>query len=292
MKTVLRASGMGAVLLAVSLLISGCYTQLGTVGDESSSSSPYDEYSNQDTTQTYSNDMSQYYNGYDDNFYGTNSFSRYRFFSFYYPTSYWNWAYDPWYDYSWNNPWYNPWYNPYYGGGYWGGYPYYGGGYYGYYPYSPGSYVGNGPASNGTRSPFGQDRGTASSLTSGRGRRGSYTVETPAVDLPRASSIQGASRSGSVQPSSTAAPSVNQPRGSAVSRPSGNSGNRTSATPSAGSTNRGRSEGRGYSQPSSRPSSPPPASSGGSRSSGGTRSGGGGERGGGGQRSGGGGRGR
>ncbi|MGD0338712.1 MAG: hypothetical protein ABSB78_07960 [Bacteroidota bacterium] len=274
MKIVIKKLGLTIVVMAVGLLMAGCYTQVGSVRDEYS---PYNENVSDDTTgtPTYSHDR---YGGYDDNFYGYDSFSRYRFFSFYYPTYYWNWSYDPWYDYGW----YDPWYSPYYGG--WGGYYsyyhnpwYWGGNSIGYYHSS---------SSNDRRSPFGQGRGRISDTSpfgGGRdaGRTGFQT--TPTVNLPSAAGVNNTGTNGaSVRQQPANKPgAAQQPRQASVRKSSSNTGrSRNGNATGQGNSGRSRTEGRQYTPPPS-----PPSHDSGTRSSGGSS---GGDRGGGGTRSGGG----
>lgn len=104
-------------MLAVIFLLSGCYTQVGTIMEErpAAREEVYVEEYYDDTGTTYRYYSDDYY--YDD--YSYRSPRHRMFFNYYYPTHYsfgWGVQYDPfWYDryYVWD-PWYSTWYYPRY----------------------------------------------------------------------------------------------------------------------------------------------------------------------------------
>ena len=173
-----------ASAFALSLFVSGCYTQLATEEeDESSSEARYDvprSYEEGDTLEP----RPSYYDDYDQ--------SRHRHwigFSFYYP-GYWDPFYDPWY---WGSSFSYP-YSPYYyrySYGY--GYPY---GYYGYpYSYYPYHYYTGYPfvvyaGRNQTRE-SGYRRTGASRVG---GYYGSGTTPGASLSIPSASRRSGSGR--------------------------------------------------------------------------------------------------
>jgi len=241
---------------ALTLLVSGCYTQLVTrEGDEGSTSAAYEQPRTSDEGDTLAQppqDYSDYV--YNDDYawqphYGIG-------FDFYYPSYYW------WNPYYAGLMWGSPYGYPYYGGYY--GYPYYGdygNSYYGYpYSYYRGYpfvvYAGNTQGSQTRESGY---------RRSGVNRVGGYygTSGTPSgsVNVPPAGRRPGSS---SVAPSRKAASSPGSaPARGYVPRSSGRS---TQAAPA------GRSSAPGVRSAPSRGSSRGSATGGGHRSSGRSRS--------------------
>ena len=146
----LTLSGLFSVLI---ILLSGCYTQLGSLRNEKAGNDEYISSEQQNDT-SYTNENGDV--NYNDNSSCCDDYYRPHVgFSYYYPSSYWpsvafGMAYaDPWfYDYAWGyNPWnnyYSPVWNPNYGYYPYSYYsPYYPSYYNGYYGY-PGTSVVNG----------------------------------------------------------------------------------------------------------------------------------------------------
>jgi len=129
MKSPLKLLSLMIPAVALTLLVSGCYTQLVTrEGDEATSSGGYEQPRSYDETDTLAQQPQDYSNYvYDDSYWRPHTWIG---FDFYYPSYYW---WNPYYTgLMWGSPFWYPYYYGYYG------YPYYG--YYGYpsygYPYS------------------------------------------------------------------------------------------------------------------------------------------------------------
>jgi hypothetical protein len=153
MKTRIEILILASVIGLLMIMLSGCYTQLGSLRNEKEGDEEYMATEQQsDSSYTSENESEGYtYNsGCCDDYYRPHVG-----FSYYYPSSYWpsvafGMAYaDPWfYDYAWGynswNNYYSPVWNPYYGyypNSFYS--PYYSG-YYGYYNGYPGSSIVNG----------------------------------------------------------------------------------------------------------------------------------------------------
>jgi hypothetical protein len=269
---------------ALSIFISGCYTQLATTRDEDEGSYTGRNERAQASVQADSNagNLESYYDEYDQ------QHGHYRVgFGYYYPSS-WYW------DLSFADPYYYGW--PYYGGmygdpfmnSYWGRYnPYsYGYGGYGYYPYGyyPYGYYSGYPyvvyGSSASRQSQTRESGYRRtgysgvggySGVSGRTTGGTLTVppasrrsgvqgssavapttrrsESPSTRSTRANSTPSGSRRGSAPAGGTVAPSGRSvPSGGSVA-PSGRSAPSSggSRSPEGGSRNSGSSRSRGYS---------------------------------------------
>lgn len=278
MKT-MRKSFFPLILIpSLTLLFSGCYTQLATVRDDVE-----DRYSYRTDDRTVEDDDTARAQGdcttCDDDWYR----SRYRFgFRYYYPSysSFSFSTYDPWY----YDPWlcsYDPWvcgtpfvgrpywYNWYWAGYYGGYYPGYYGGYYPYgyyrYPYYPGVVVVSGGTTR-TRDSGYRRTGGATRAGDGYGRIGTSGSSYTAPPASRTSG--GGSREGGATRS--AGSGVESSRGSGRVRDGGGTVG----------TSRGTSTGgRSYSPPSpsgggssgSAPSSRGSSGGGNSRGSGSTR---------------------
>ncbi len=181
--------------LAGSVILAGCYTELGTMRERSRDDDSYSnrqqtyEESEEDTTSSDSYSQSQRYDDYSYDRY--DGYPRYRgSFSYYYPSSYWpsvgfTLAYnDPWYGWGVGYSCYDPW---------WCGtsyvmYPwpsYYYPPYYTYYPYYRYRYA-SGETVPRTNRDFGSTRG-GSIRTGGRDRgddRGSYVAPSTGSYTP------------------------------------------------------------------------------------------------------------
>ena len=272
MKPILKIISIVIPLIALSLLLSGCYTQLATTADDGEGSyrTPSRGAQTYDQSDTTSSAQQTYYDDYDQ-MYGHSRVG----FGYYYPSS-WYW------DYGFGDPYFYGY--PFYGGmyfypsayGYYGyGYPNYWGygfGYgYGSYPYGYYNgypfvvYAGGGSSSSQTRN-SGYRRTGFSRAGGYVGSTGSSVRSLPgASGVNRGTSGQG---TGSVSPASrrssntgvrgtnrnTAPPSSTRSR--VVSSPgrSGSSGVRSSApssggsrSPSGSNRNSGSSRGRGSS---------------------------------------------
>lgn len=295
------------VLFLAAGLLTGCYTELGTVRSERAPARDYDRTESAEESYEAPQDSLEYAE--EEGTYSDDDYWHYRHrlgFYYYYPSFYVGvgaayydpWYWDPWY---WRSsayyydpficgtyfPWYYAgWYRP----SYWGHYPWYSG-------WRTRDYAGGGRYS-GTRT-FGNTRGSGSSRLAGSQRAGDAVQQTPVRggDLPVGYRSAGSStRSGT--PSSSA-PGVSSSRrgrsdgGSGVVRQGtrGKTGSTRSggskegtriersspppsyqpSPPSRGSGGGRSGEGRSYSPPSSSPS---PSSGGGGNSSGGSSRGG------------------
>ena len=306
MKSPIKLLSLFIPAFALTLLVSGCYTQLVTrEGDEGSSSAGYEQprsYDESDTLAQQPQDYSNYI--YDDYYswrphYGVG-------LDFYYPSYYW---WDPYYSgMMWGSPFWSP-YSPYYG------YPY---SYYRGYPFVV--YAGNTRGSQTRESGYrrsgvnrvggyygtsGGPSGSVSAAPASRRSGSGYAAPSRKTEaapgrapsrgyVPRSSgrSTQAAPAGRSSAPSVRSAPSRGSSRGSATGGGHRSSGRSRSyyEVPSSGSYRVGVPAYRSYTPPSrgySPSSSPSPArsssapssapssggSSGGSRSSGASRSG-------------------
>ena len=264
MKPSVKSLAATVPLFALSLLISGCYTQLATTRDEDEGSytSRPERTRLSEPVDTSSANQEPVYDNYDQ------WQGHYRAgFGYYYPSSwYWDFAFSDPYNYGW--PYYGGMYGYPYSNGYWGNWRYgYGFNPYGYYygyPYVV--YSGNfGYSLPGGRTSQTRDAGYR--RTGGSSRVGGY-VGSVGGSTGRSLSVSPASRRSGSQGGSTAAPATRRsesPSGRAsrsYSSPS-NSGGRSSAAPSRSAAPSARSA------PSSGGSRSP---EGGTRSSGSSRS--------------------
>jgi hypothetical protein len=222
-------------LFALSIFLSGCYTELATTRDDDQgtyTSKPERARVSepQDTTAT---NQDSYYDDYDQ-WHGHNRVG----FGYYYPSNwYWDFAFgDPYY---YGSPYYggmygypsyygywNRW-NPYYSGyGYGYGYTPYG--YYSGYPYVV--YAGGGGGRNSQTRDSGYRRTGGTSRTGGY--VGAYGGSTgSSLNLPPSSRRSGGQGSGSVAPANRRSESPSGRASRSYSSPSGSSG-RSSAAPS------------------------------------------------------------
>jgi hypothetical protein len=267
LRNLLVAAGCSA-----ALLLTGCYTQVGTTENERTEN---ESYAADDSAVTGSDSTTARDYEYE---------RRQMYFDYYYPSFvfsvgysspwYWGptWWYSPywtpyWYGYAWYAPIYYPgWYYPYYGYSYHGypyyGYPYPGGG--SYAPYATRSF-GNTRTVGTTRGYAGSTYSTGSMIDAGRTgyRSGGVTTgarATPGVRVPTAPR--------SIAPAPSARSAAGQryvpPRRSGASSGSGGArvGSGTQSAPDHGSRGGAvRSGGGSY--------SPPPSSGGGGGRSGG-----------------------
>ena len=272
--------------VVISLLLSGCYTQLATVHDE--------EYTNQDQpqeqdqyTDTTGADAGGGY-AYNDDYYARNQM----YFDYYYPSSFYFGSafYNPWY-WSNNYVYYDPFnygYYPVYNPGWW--YPYSGYGFYGGHAYGSGRYA------TGVTRNFGNTRGVG--LTRGGVNAFSGTYGTPPSGTRSGGRTSATTARPGLTKSSAPLPGARVSSGRhEVNRGNGNRGGQTinrggstragsrgsgqrytppPSTRGQGGGNRGGGErssgGQTYSPP---PSAPPSAPSGGGSSGGGAPSNGG-----------------
>jgi hypothetical protein len=289
----------GPALIALALLLSGCYTQLATTEgeEEYSQQAPYTD----DTTFVPDSTGARGYTEYRERVYFDYYYPSFAFSVGYYSPWYWgvNWWYAPyWTPYYYGYGWYAPisypgWYYPYYS------YPYYYSAPYRSAPYATRTFgntrsVGNTRSTGATREVTGagysggsmlDNMGRAAVRSGGSSSAGRVTtgVRSPSVPdrlfptvTPRVSS--GGRSNGSVRSSDSRSSEKYRPGRSYTPShsPQGGNGRESSANPfpsySPGTRQGGETRsgtGQSYSPPPSRGSSPPPSSGGGQGGGGG-----------------------